>query len=87
MKIKFQHLLRENYYKILSTICLASGFTLSSFFGLYLKNRIFGENTVNIDFPLCLAYFAFGIMLLAVAVFFGFKIDSAKGVKKHELSH
>jgi hypothetical protein len=82
MKIKFQHLLRENYYKTLSTILLAIGFSVSSYFGIYLKNSIFGENMSGISFNLCLAYLILGIILLILAVYCGYKVDEAKGVKK-----
>lgn len=82
MKIKFKNLFRENYYKTLSTIFLATGLSLSSYYGLYLKEGIFGGDISNINLKLCLSYLALGIIMLAAAVFLSLKIDDAKGVEK-----
>ncbi len=84
MKIKFKDLFRENYYKTLSTICLAAGLSSSSYIGLYVKDIVFGEDTSHTNLRLCLVYLGFGIMMLGIAIFFSFKIDAAKGVRKNE---
>lgn len=83
MKIKFAHLLKENYYKTLATVFLAVGFSFSSYIGWYVKDIIFVHSS-SASLLQCLICLGLGIMFLATAVFLGFKIDVAKGERKNE---
>lgn len=82
MTVEFKYLVKENCYKTLSTILLAIGFSMSSYFGIYLKNSVFGEDVSDINFALCLTYLIFGIIFLVLATYCGCRIDQAKGVEK-----
>lgn len=82
MQVEFKNLLKENYYKSLTTISLAAGFSLCSFFGIYMKDIVFGNNTSQINFDLCIIYLLLGIIALAAACLCGLRIDQTKGVKK-----
>ncbi len=82
MQFSFNNLLKENYYKSLSTISIAVGFSFCSFMGLYVKDIAFQEDLSGTNLYLCLALLIVGIMFLGLSIYFNIKIDLTKGVKR-----
>ncbi len=82
MTIKFKHLLKENYYKTLSTMTLAAGFSFCSYIGVYAKNIVFNEDISSVNLKLCLVFLGLGIIMLGLSIYFSFRIDWVKGVAK-----